>query len=550
MSIRSLVAGALAAAIGYLAPAAPSQPTGAVHHAILTASAGAQAAFDRGLALVYAFNFQAAERAFHEAAALDAASPMPDWGLALAEGPNLNSPWPDLGRERAASAAIGTAATLAARLPPSAEAGEEQAYVGALLLRFDCSPRPDYPKVAAAYAAAMGKIAAAYPDDPDAATLYAEALMDEIHAAPRTPPGHVLPRMATVLGILDGILQRWPAALGANHLYIHASEGPGNPARALASARILAGLATHGFAGDGHLLHMPAHVFLRTGDYVAAERAALAAAAADRAYLAANPTDTGYAFGYADHNLEFLVDAAAMDGDYRAAAAAAQELAASAEAGAGQYPAAAALAIAPLQVDVRFGRWNAILDEESSAPPWTGYSGDQRESFHLYQEYARASALAATSGAQPARQAFNQFHEDMFSAPRLLVGVPSLPRGPVMQLLMATLGARLAAVDGAYAFAGGQLRQAVAIEDQFGDRDPPAWYPIGETLGAVLLRAGQAAEAEAALRACLKRWPNDPRALFELSLALRQEGKDAQAASVQQRFHAGWLGGSLSLEDF
>ncbi|MGH9483872.1 MAG: tetratricopeptide repeat protein [Terriglobales bacterium] len=535
------ISASISAALG-LGIALAAQAPMPVHHEIVTHGVAAQRAFDRGLALDYGFNYAEAEREFRRAAALDPSAPMPWWGLALALGPNLNAPWPSRADELKASDALGTARVLAAKLPPSAEAREEHAYIAALTLRFDCQPRPDYPRIAQSYANAMGRLVASYPDDSDAATLYAAALMVERHNARYGSLAPPLPPWPTILGVLRGVLRRWPGHIGANHFYIHASEGAGDPAQALASARLLEKLQAHGFFGDGHLLHMSAHVYLRTGHYRAAERATLAAAAADRAYLARNPTDVAYAVGYAQHNLSFLVTAASMDGDYATALAAAKQLASSARSTAKAYRSTAANDLAPLRVELSFARWADILAD----PPPAGASAGEA----VFARYARANALAGQGRAQPAVGAMRVFLYALRQSPRVLISVPSMPRFTAENLLRSTLEARVAAAQGHYAFAVTQWKQAIAAQDGLGYREPPAWYPLRESLGSVLLRAGEPAQAAAVFRDCLKHWPNDPRAEFGLAKSLGAEGQHAAAMVAMRAFRAEWKGGPLRLADF
>ncbi len=518
-----------------------AQTLAPVHHKIATNSLAAQRAFDRGLALVYGFNYQAAEGEFRRASSLDPSAPMPYWGLALALGPNLNEPWPSPAAERQASDALSRARTLAAKLPPSPESREERAYIAALTLRFTCQPRADYPRMASDYANAMNKLSAAYPDDPDAETLYAAALMVERRNARWGSLAPPLPKRDQILAVLENVLRRWPGYIGASHFYIHASEGSGDPARALPSARILDQLDAHGFFGDGHLLHMPAHIYLRTGHYRAAERSTLAAAAADRTYLAANPSDLSYAAGYAQHNLAFLVVAASMDGDYRVASAAAHELAIDANLTAERYPTVVSRELAPLEVDLRFARWQEILDD----PPRV----DADASLKLFASYARASALSSEERTDPAREAMRTFRYALSRTPQFRVAMPALGPSQGRTLLLDTLNARLAAASGHYAFAIEQLQQAVELQDGFGYREPPVWYPLRESLGAVLLRAGEVSQAEAVFRACLKSWPKDPRAEFGLSKALERQGKTAAAQAAQRAFQREWKGGPLRLEE-
>lgn len=512
---------------------------GSLHHGIDTRSPAAQRAFDSGLAYVYAFNFEAASREFRRAAALDPGAAMPYWGMALALGPNYNAPTPGLESEREASDDLSKARVRVSALPPSAEVDEERAYIEALTLRFTCAPRANYPALEGAYAGAMRVLSLSHPDDPDAATLYAEALMEQRGWSFWDPGGAASPGTAEILGTLEAVLHRWPDHIGANHLYIHAAEASAQPDRATASARRLADLQrSGGFSGDGHLLHMPAHIYLRTGDYAAAEASTRAAAVSDRAYTAAHPEDASYNRGYASHNLAFLVVSAEMDGDFEIAASAASRLLRESRT---SGPGANGAAIAPMSVLVRFGRWKQIL-----ATPRPPHSSAATQ---LYWHFARATALARTGELAQALAEMPSIRAGLRS-PWLDVGMPILPRPLVFDLLSHSLSARIAAARHSYSLAADQWRQAIAAEDQIGYREPPAWYPQRESLAAVYLQEGQPAEAEKVLRECLRRWPNDPRALFALAQALGVEGRAMEAKSAREQAARAWRGALPRVEDF
>ena len=298
---------------------------GQYHRPIATSNPEAQRYFDQGLTLVYGFNHEEAIRSFEEAARLDPAAAMPHWGIALALGENINSPV-DPDRAARAYAAVQKARELAkaAAAPAAADkpadaAAVEAAYIDALAARYSQDPKADPKPLAIAYAEKMKALAAAYPDDLDAATLYAESLMNlkpwQLWSLDGTPSEVTL----EVVAVLEGVLAKAPDHPGANHYYIHAVEASNQPERALPSAARLETLVP----AAGHLVHMPAHIYARTGDYKAAADRNAVAADADRAYIkATGVAEAFYPLMYYTHNLMFLTQASAMAGRYADALAA------------------------------------------------------------------------------------------------------------------------------------------------------------------------------------------------------------------------------------
>ena len=246
---------------------------GRLHHAIATKSAEAQRFFDQGLTYVYGFNHDEAIRSFRRAAELDPSSPMPHWGIALALGPNINSDV-DPEREKAAY----DEAQKAKRLMSGAPANE-RAYVEALVTRYSNDPKADLKALAVQYKDAMRAVMRQYPDDLDAATLYAESLMDLNPWQLWSPAGTPAAGTEEIVSVLESVLRRDPQHIGANHYYIHAVEASKTPDRALPSAKRLETLVP----SAGHLVHMPAHIYMRTGDYLAAVSSNAIAAEVDRA---------------------------------------------------------------------------------------------------------------------------------------------------------------------------------------------------------------------------------------------------------------------------
>src|SRR5262249_40870184 len=259
-------------------PAPVMTGLGERRHPVSTRNAEAQRFFDQGLALVYAFNHEEAARSFRHAAELAPQLAMAYWGIALAVGPNYNEATVDAERVKAACEAVQKAQSLAAGATE-----RERSYIGALATRFSSDPEPDYKKLALAYRDAIRELHRRYPDDLDAATLFADSMMNVRPWQLWTKDGKPADGTEEIVAVLEEALKREPNHAGANHLYIHAVEASTHPERALPSAARLEKLAPQA----GHLVHMPAHVYIRTGDYAAAAKSNEEAAEADRAYIKA-----------------------------------------------------------------------------------------------------------------------------------------------------------------------------------------------------------------------------------------------------------------------
>lgn len=494
---------------------------GAIHHRIATESQDAQRFFDQGLALVYAFNFGEAINSFRQATELDPEAPMPYWGIALAEGPNYNSPTLNRDRERAGFDAIQTAVGLAPHAPEA-----ERAYIDALAHGFTDEPAPDQAKLGRDYSDAMRAVYRNYPDDADAAALFAASLMDLSPWHLWTIDGQPGADTQEIVGVLEEALRRWPEHTGVNHFYIHAMEASPYAERALASAHRLETLAP----AAGHLVHMPSHIYLRTGDYAAAVRSNQRAIAADEDYRRQQPAAPAGAMGYANHNQHFLAVAAGMDGEFETALSAAKEL----QSHAHNEPMAAMRTL----VLLRFARWGEILatpapDENLKGVTflWRMARGCARAGKGQLKEAAdEQAAMERAFSRLPEGRAFGVFFNDWST---------------LHTLASDTLSARIEAAGGDAAAAIGHWRHAVAIEDQMNFDDVPDWYyPVRESLGAALLRNKQAAEAEQVFREDLRRNPRNPRSLFGLCQALRAQQKAYQADLVRQSFDAAWKGGA------
>src|SRR5215471_4453105 len=322
------------------------------HHPISTKSPETQRFFDQGLTLVYAFNHEEAARAFRRASELDPQSAMPFWGMALAWGPCINLDV-DPPHEKAAYEAVQNALLLA-----SGATERERAYIQALAKRYSSDPKVDLRKLDAEYANGMRDLSKRYPDDLDAATLYAESLMDLHPWKQWTLDGRPTQGTEEILAVLESVLRRDPNHLGANHYYIHATEASPHPEWALASARRLETLAP----AASHLVHMPAHAYMRVGEYSAATHSNAIAAEVDHAYLQeSGTTGSMYDILYYCHNLHFLAASSSMEGDFAHAKQAADELSAHVAPILQDMPLAEMYAPYQIFILVRFHRWDDLL---------------------------------------------------------------------------------------------------------------------------------------------------------------------------------------------
>jgi tetratricopeptide (TPR) repeat protein len=503
---------------------------GDTHHAINTRSAEAQKYFNQGLTLVYGFNHDEAILSFRKAAALDPASPMPHWGIALALGPNINSDV-DAAREQAAYEAIQVALRLARRAN-----AKELAYVRALATRYSNDPKADLKALSVKYAEAMRGLAAAYPDDDDAVTLYAESLMDlrpwQLYSVDGTPAEGTL----EIVNLLERVLARSPTHVGANHYYIHATEASLSPERALASAKRLETLVP----AAGHLVHMPAHTYMRTGDYAGARDANARAADVDRKYIEDTNAGGFYPAMYYTHNLDFLASAAMMTGQYAVARKAAEEVVANVTPMLADMAMLEPFAAKVMYVQLRFGKWDDVL--AMPAP-----DGAQRILTALYH-YGRGVAHSAKGQAADADADRTAFAAARQSVPADTVwGLNSADS--VLAVAAAALDGRIASARGNVDAAVDAWKKAIAAEDALSYNEPSDWYyPTRESLGAVLLKAQRFIEAREVYRQDLERNPGNPRSMQGLSLALAGTyPEDRNALVLRGRAAKAWENADVDL---
>jgi tetratricopeptide (TPR) repeat protein len=505
---------------------------GDLHHPVTTTNPEAQKFFDQGLRYIYAFNHDEAKRSFEHALQLDPKLAMAYWGVAESVGPNYNDP-ADPDRFKQAHEAIQKATELSADASPS-----EQGYIKALALRFPADPNANLREAAEQSHDAMRELVKRFPDDLDAATLFAEAGMN-LH-----PWGlwHVdgSPEIGTeeIVATLESVLRRDPNHMGAIHYYIHSVEASPNPERALAAANRLAALAP----AAGHLVHMPAHIYIRTGDFDAGVKTNHRAAAADRAYMQAGALPGIYPVMYYSHNLHFIAMCASMEGDYAESSKAAQALAAHVGPHVKDMPPLEGFMTVPIAVDVRFQKWDKIMSMKAPDP--------SMKVAGIFWHFARGMALAAQGKTTEAEAELKIVHTAAEQTPPDAVfAMPVNNKAKdVLSIADNVLGAKIALAKKNPNASVAMLRKAVAIQDTLKYAEPPDWFfPVRESLGAVLLLNANAAEAEKVFREDLDRNPRNPRSLFGLSESLKAQKRDYDAQFVNKQFQSAWKATDIKL---
>lgn len=497
---------------------------GGHHHEVTTKVPAAQQYFDQGLRLVFGFNHGEAIRAFNEGARLDPNCAMCFWGAALAAGPHVNAPM-DSGAGVAAYAAAQRALKLATGVSP-----REQAYIRAVAKRYAKVPTAaNRAGLDSAYARAMAEVVQKYPDDLDAATLYAEAMMD---LRPwnywKQPSGEPYPGTPEIVAQLERVIKSKPDHPGACHYYIHAVEAV-QPEKAISCAERLAAL----MPGDGHMVHMPAHIYIRVGRYADAINSNVHAVHTDETYIEDQRPSGVYPLGYYPHNLHFLSFAATMAGQSATAIDAARKLRAKTDLQVARQVALLQPFVSFLDVTlVTFGRWDEVLAQPlppSDIPYASGMA-----------HYARGVAFAATGKWTEAQGELDVVKQ--------LAAAAKGDDKVVFDIATHALLGEIAARQNKLEDAATHFKAAMAIEDGILYFEPPTWYyPIRHSLGAVLLRAGRPSEAEQLYREDLRRFPENGWALFGLATSLRAQGKTTDAADAEARFQKAWSTADVTL---
>jgi tetratricopeptide (TPR) repeat protein len=501
-----------------------------LHWAVTTANAEAQKFFDQGMRYTYAFNHDMAIASFRHATDLDPELALGYWGIALALGPNINLDV-DPDREKQAYATV-----QAAMAHLSTASQKETDLVHALAKRYTNDETADLHALAGQYSAAMKELAAKYPEDDNIATLYAESLMDLRPWKFWSHDGKPAEGTEEIVRVLESVLARNPKHIGANHYYIHAVEASAQPERARASATRLQTLAP----AAGHLVHMPAHIFQRTGDYAGAAKANEEGARADREFMQAHGAEGIYPLMYYNHNLQFGSASHAMQGNLAAAKQMADEMADNAGPIAKEMAMVESVVAAPILVLTRFARWTDIL----RTPLHEGAGPLARTYWHLARGTAFArlgNVLGAQSELKDLESTRTQVPDDnaMFqNSQKQLAAIASR-----------LLQARILEASGETERAIGEYEAAITLEDALNYDEPSDfYYPIRETLGALYLRAHRYSDAARVFAADLEKNPHNPRSSWGLATAQRALKQDA--ARSESDYRKRWTGAPLKLADF
>ena len=501
---------------------------GGIDFKISTKNKETQAYFNQGMMLAYAFNHAEAARSFFEATRQDSTCAMAYWGFAYVLGPNYNAGMEEDNYQRAYQAAQ-QAVSLSVN-----GTEKEKALISALAERYTAQPPADRSSLDQAYARAMKKVYEAFPGDADISALYAESLMD-LHPWDLYDKKTKVPKPWTpeIVSILEKLIQQCPKHPGAPHFYIHAVEASDQPERGLTAASLLMTLVP----GAGHLVHMPSHIYIWTGDYHLGSLSNIAAVKADSTYITSCHAQGAYPLAYYPHNYHYLAATATFEGNAGLAWDAAKKVQEKTAQDIMLQPGWGTLQhyyTVPYFVAVKFGLWDSILaiqplQEELIYP---------RAILH----YARGLAFLGKKDRTRAEQEWTRLQalaKDTILKTMTIWNINNML--DIVQIAGHVLAAEIYAEKKDYQKALGEYSRAISIEDNLNYNEPPDWFfSVRHQLGATLLRAGKYGEAEKTYLEDLHTWKENGWALNGLYKALQKQGKAAEAQVVKKRFDKAW----------
>ena len=508
---------------------------GTHQHAITTGNPDAQRYFNQGLVIDFAFNHAESVRSFRAAQTLDPECAMCYWGEALALGPNINVTsngkviMSDADR-LSAYAAIQKAVALKEHVSQA-----ERDYIDALAVRYNGDPATPREPLDEAYLNAMRDLHLKYPNDDDAAALFAESMMNTMPWDYWLDPDNPKPLTVEVIAALETVMQRSPQHPLAIHLYIHAVEASAMPGRAEGPADRLRNLVP----GAGHLVHMPSHIYWRIGRYADASAANVKAAAVDEAYIAACNAQGFYPAAYYPHNIHFLWAASSMEGRSAIAIEAARKVAANVRLEMiEEFPGVEFFNTIPLLALTQFGRWEEVL-AEPQPPVNLEYS-------NAIWHYVRATAYAHQGDIEAARAEYAKFTPLRDTNDVTFLDSIYYPATALLSIADALILGEIALAEDQFDVAIAHFRAAVDTQDALPYTEPPFWYyPTRHTLGRALMAAGDAPGAEQVYREDLERVPRNGWSMYGLIQALEAQGKDSK--QMQERFDKIWAQADISL---
>lgn len=498
-----------------------------VHFSITTQNPEAQRYFDQGLMLAYGFNHAEAARSFYEATRIDSACAACYWGYSYVLGPNYNAGMEDDNYTRAYQA-VQKAGQLAAKASL-----KEQALIRALAKRYPAQPVTDRSSFDQAYSTAMKQVYEQLPDDADIGALYAESIMDLHPWDLWQKEGNPKPWTPEIIATLERLLKKYPNHLGMHHLYIHAVEASRQPERGLASARFL----ENKVPGAGHLVHMPSHIYIRTGNYHEGTVSNQRAVQADQNYLKEIHAQGAYPLAYYPHNIHFIATLATLEGNRKTAMAAAQQMADETDRKIMKEPGWGTLQhyyTQPYFVAIKFGLWDDILRRKNDEPTLPYPTA--------VWHYARGMAYLGKNDLPNSKAELAQLDQIASDTSLRAITVWNINSTyDLLQIARRVLQGEIMAREKQYNQSIKLLSEAVALEDKLNYNEPPDWlFSVRHHLGAVLLSARRYKEAEQVYRADLAVFPRNGWALYGLYQTQEAQGNMAGAQLTKTQFDQAW----------
>lgn len=495
-------------------------PMDIIYHPVSTKSLKAQMNFDKGMTYLFAYNYDYAFREFDRAAKEDPNLAIAYWGMAIALGQNFNN---DVTKENEVKAYHYIQQAL--KLSENASKNEK-GYIQAASRRYTNDPNADFFPLRLSYCDAMKEVALEFPEDLDAATIYAESILNINPWKWWSLDGKAAAGTFEAIDILESVLLRNPDHIGANHYYIHVMEASPYPERALTSANRLEFLPP----GAGHLLHMPCHIYLLVGDYERAVRTSLNAIEQDKRYIRKFGLLSGdYPLHYLSHNLAVLSRAYLLLEDYPNAIKTAHELVLLLTPYFETMESMAHYSNRPLEIYLYFDKWKEILEYRPAT---------QHPIAKAYWHFSRTTAYAALGEIDRAKKEKELFIEEKKKIP-LFDQIANNPASKVFDMAEVLLNASFARAENNMKEYMDDLAQAADMQDKFQYDEPPAWYrPVSQILGFAQLKNGLFKEAEASFKHSLLKLHRNGRSLYGLYLSLKEQGRVIDAYWVDREMHS------------
>lgn len=518
---------------GARAPIIPG--LGDLHFAIVTRSDSAQIYFDQGLRLSYAFNHAEAARSFYYATRLDSTCAMCYWGFAYVLGPNYNAGMEPDSYQRAHSA------IQSAKKWVQNTNTKEKDLIYALASRYTAEPVENRAHLDSSYSAEMKKLYEKYPNDPEVAALFAESIMDLHPWDLWDKKGNPKAWTPEIISSLESIMKIHPDHPGLHHFYIHAVEASFNPARGIPSAaKFDAGLVPN----SGHLVHMPSHIYIRTGDYHLGSVANIKAAQIDSQYITTCHAQGTYPLAYFPHNNHFLSATATMEGNQQLALASAYKVRNHISTVLMKDPAWSTLQhyyTIPFFIMVKFGAWNQILS--TPEPSSLVYP-------RAIHHYARGLAHLGLHHPDSALLEWNQLDalaKDSSLQDMSIWGINKMSE--IVQIASLVLNARIHQHNKEYTESIRLLTKAIEMEDALNYQEPPDWFfSIRHELGDVLTTGAKYRDAIKIYQEDLAWWPKNGWALSGLKKVYTLTKNNTALKTIEQELLLAWSHADTELE--